>query len=141
VDEKYSGLSFFSIVGNMISEFEWKRINSLDFSGKIRYDPAQDNIPSYCMAHLEETKNVWSPFPLCFTDDQGKRAYVYDAFKQELSSFMKAQQDVWFPYPKPSTFIKANYVALSVYDWKNGQTVTHSFNCAETFVRYIYEDI
>jgi hypothetical protein len=124
----------------MITDFEWKRISNLDFSGGIVYDTISDKIPSYVLAHLEEKKNVWSPFPLCHTDSVGKRSFVYDTFKQEIINFIKAQQDVWFPYLKPSTFIKCNYLSLSVYDWIHNQTSSHSFNCSESFVRYIYRD-
>jgi hypothetical protein len=54
VDGKYFGLSFFSIVGNMISEFEWKRINKLDFGGKFKYNIEEDKIPPDIMTYLED---------------------------------------------------------------------------------------
>jgi AraC-like DNA-binding protein len=55
---------------------------------------------------------------------------------------MKAQQDVWFPYSKPSTFIKCNFLHLTIYESKyliKGSLSQH-FNQSESFVRYIYRD-
>jgi hypothetical protein len=72
----------------MILESDWNKINNLNFSDKYEYDPATDRIPSYVLAHLEENKNVWSPFPLCYTDSHGNRSFIYDTFKQELIEYI-----------------------------------------------------
>jgi hypothetical protein len=128
------------VVGKMITESDWSKINNLNFEGKFGYNPASDRIPSYVLAYLEEKKTVWSPFPLCYTNSSGKRCFVYDSFELELTEFMKAQQDVWFPHPKASSFIKSNFLSLSVHQGIGNTTSSQHFNCSESFVRYVYRD-
>jgi hypothetical protein len=117
VDGKYSGLSFFGIVGNVITLFEWKRINDLDFGGKFQYKAGEDKIPIQVMGYLEDIKRIWSPLPLYGLDSNDKKVFMYDTFLESVKKFLEAQQNTAFRYVQPETMVKANYLCLAAQNF------------------------
>jgi hypothetical protein len=124
----------------LISEFEWKRINNIDFNGRFKYDPDEDKIPPNVMKHLEEKKRVWSPFPLSFLNSKGERTLVIDNFIEDAKTFFTSQQDIFFFHPNPSTLVKVNYLYLSIQSSKDGKFESTMIDSAESFVRCVYKD-
>jgi hypothetical protein len=120
----------------MISETLWNETNKLMFPIHEHYDE-RNKIPKEVMEYLEETRRVWSPIPISYSNSNNEYKFVKDNFTEEVKSFLKQQQKTLFSYPSENIVMKANYVKLFVRNKLGNKKDELWIQDSEAFVRML----